>query len=285
MDNEKLSLLLAALDTGSLTAAAERQGYTPSAVSRAVAALEEELGFPLLLRGRRGVAPTEACSRMLPHIRRLLADEQRLRQEAAAILGLERGSLTIGCAYGSSLPMLAELVARFTAAHPGIRVELLEGSSTEMSRAALEGRADLCLISRREGEFDWISLGSDPLVAVLPASHPLAGAAAFPAARFAEEDFIDILPGKETDNSRLFQQLGIRPRTRFTSGDTMAALCLVEAGLGVTLVNRLLLERWQGRAAVLPLSPAAAVEIGVALPSRSGVSPSARSFLRLLQEA
>ena len=121
-------------------------------------------------------------------------------------------------------------------------------------------------------------------MAVLPAGHPLAGAAAFPVSRFAEEDFIDILPGAETDNSRLFQRLGIRPRTRFTSGETMAALSLVEAGLGVTLVNRLLLERWQGKAAVLPLDPPADVEIGVALPSREGASPSARAFLKLLRE-
>ena len=283
METEKLSILLAVLETGSLSAAAEQRGYTPSAVSRSVAALEEELGFPLLHRGRRGVTPTAACGRMLPHIRRILSAERQYRQEAAAILGLEQGSLTIGCAYGSYLPMISGLVAAFTRAHPGIRVELLEGSSTEMSRAILEGRADLCLISRREGPFDWLSLGRDPLLAVLPTAHPFAGAAMFPVARFAEEDFIDILPGAETDNSRLFQRLGIRPRTRFTSADTMAALSLVEAGLGVTLVNALLLERWQGRAAALPLDPPELVEIGIAIPSQDGASPAARAFLRLLK--
>ena len=143
METEKLSLLLSALETGSLSAAAEQRGYTPSAVSRAVAALEEELGFPLLLRGRRGVFPTEDCARMLPHLRRILSAEAQFRQEAAAILGLEQGGLTIGCAYGSYLPMLAGLISRFAAAHPGIRVELLEGSSTEMSRAMAAGRGTL----------------------------------------------------------------------------------------------------------------------------------------------
>lgn len=283
MDTAKLRILLSAIEEGSLSSAGEREGYTPSGISRAVAALEEETGFPLLRRGRRGVAPTEACAALLPRIRALLASEERLLQDAAALRGLEYGSLAIGCAYGSCYRFyLAALVAEFTRAHPGVRVDLSEGASSALAAALEEGRGDLCLISRREGSFQWISLRSDRLVAVLPADHPLAGAAAYPVERFRDDAFIEILPGVETDNSRMLRALGIRPNTRFTCTDVFSAFSMAEAGLGVTLADESHLDRWQGRTAALPLSPPQPVELGIAIPSMEAASPAARAFLSAL---
>ena len=66
MDTERISALICTIEEGSLTAAAEKLGYTTSGVSRMMAALEEETGFPLLVRSRSGVIPTEECSQLLP---------------------------------------------------------------------------------------------------------------------------------------------------------------------------------------------------------------------------
>lgn len=282
MDTEKAEVLLRVLEAGSLSAAAERLGYTPSGVSRIVAALEAETGFPLLRREHRGVRPTAECEQLLPHLHRLAAAQRQYDQEAAAILGLERGQLTVGSSYGSYVARLARAAAAFSREHPGIRVEIMTGSSTELGRALQEGRADLCVISRREGAFDWVPLQRDPLAAVVPADHPLAGGRAFPLERFSEEPFIDILPGEETDNSRLFREAHIQPRVRFACWDSLSALTMVEAGLGVTLVNALLLEGWRGKTAALPLSPPQEVEIGIAVPSLEAVSPAGQRFLALL---
>ena len=284
METEKLRVLFRVLESGSLSAAAEALGYTPSGVSRILAALEEETGFPLLLRGRRGVTPTAACQELLPQLRRLLQAEQQLRQQIAAVRGLEEGSLVIGSSYGSRYRDLAALAAGFCRAHPGIRVDVFAGSSTELARAVEEGRSDLCVISRRDGSFDWLPLRQDPLVAVLPADHPCAGASAYPLARFAQDPFIEILPGQETDNSRCFRRAGVRPNTRYRCADDGAALSLVEAGLGVTMINAISLENWRGQAAVLPLDPPQTVEIGVAVPSLDAASPAARRFLAWVRE-
>ena len=66
MDTDKCTALLCVLESGSITAAAEKLGYTVSGISRMMAALEAESGFPLLLRSKNGVVPTEDCRRMLP---------------------------------------------------------------------------------------------------------------------------------------------------------------------------------------------------------------------------
>lgn len=282
MDTEKIRSLLRVIELGSLSAAAEELGYTPSGMSRSIASLEEETGLALLERERRGVRPTAACEELLGSLRRVLGAQEQLEQAISAVHGLERGRLRIGCSYGSYFPLLARTVAAFSARWPGIEVEILPGTSSELGSAVAEGRADLALISRREGEFEWIEWKCDELVAVLPEGHPLAAAPAFPLARFAGETFIEILPGQETDNSLLFRRLGVRYRKSLACGDALAALTMVEAGLGVTLVNALLLENWHGRTAVRSLEPPQFVAIGVACAGRETRSPAAARFLSLL---
>lgn len=71
MDTEKCTVLLTAIDQGSLSGAAEALGYTPSGVSRLVASLEAELGLPLLVRGKGGVTPTPECEALRPRFAEL----------------------------------------------------------------------------------------------------------------------------------------------------------------------------------------------------------------------
>ena len=279
METERIAALLAVLEAGSLSAAAERLGYTPSGLSRAIAALEEETGLPLLRRGRWGVTPTDSCQRLLPYMRRLLSSADQYRQEADAIRGLEQGTLSIGSSYGSYYRVLAQLVAGFCQAHPGVRVELQQAHSSELAQALEEGRIDLCIISRREGSFDWLPLREDQLVAVIPQDHPCASLPAFPLERFAREPMIAIQPDAETDNARLFRHFRIRPQFFYSCADYAAALTMVEAGLGITMVNQVLLENWTGRAIVLPLDPPQTVELGIAVPSLDAASPAARQFI------
>ena len=284
METEKIRVLLQVLELGTLSAAAEKLGYTPSGLSRSIASLEQETGLTLLIRERRGVRPTTACEEMLPSWRRLLAAQEQADQALAALLGLDRGRLRIGSSYGSYLPMLARLVSEFSRQWPGIRVELFEGTSSELGDAVADGQADLALISRRSGDFEWIGWKQEQLMAVLPTSHSLAGESAFPLERFAGESFIEIHPDRETDNSRLFLQENIVPRRRFSCGDTLAALSMVEVGLGITLVNALLLESWRGNTVALPLDPPRLVEIGVACAPKEIRSPAAEKFLSLLRQ-
>lgn len=283
METEKIRVLLRALDLGSLSAAAEELGYTPSGVSRAVLSLEESWGLELLQRGRRGVEPSPSCETLLPALRQLVSQAGQLEERIAALKGLETGCVRLGSSYGGYSRALSQAIADFCREHPGIRVEARQDSSSALCRALSAGKLDLCLCSRRAGDFDWIPLTEDRLVAVLPEDHPLAEAEAYPVSRFTEDPFIEILPGTETDNSLLFDALGLRPNTRFLSQDDRTAMTMAEAGLGVTLVNELLLRDFGGRVRALPLEPPASVEIGIAVPSLVHCSPAAKSFLRFLR--
>lgn len=89
MDTEKCAALLRALELGSLSAAAEQLGYTPSGISRMMASLEAEVGFPLLIRSRDGIRPTRECRRLLPHLRELSDEAARAARVADSLRGVE----------------------------------------------------------------------------------------------------------------------------------------------------------------------------------------------------
>lgn len=159
MDTEKCRALLAVLEAGSLSAAAEKLDYTPSGLSRMMAALEQELGFPLLSRSHSGVQPTRACRTL----RELTHWSGLLDAQAAEIRGVETGTIAVGCVYGAYYGWLSRCIARFCEVYPGIEVQVLQGNSSQLTRAVCEHTADFCITSFREGDFDWIPLYADPM--------------------------------------------------------------------------------------------------------------------------
>ena len=285
MDTEKCRALLCVLETGSLTAAAEQLGYTPSGVSRMMAALEDEVGFSLLERGRSGVEATAACELLLPVVREMADAGRRVRETAAAICGAEVGSICVGSAYGAYYARLADTVAAFSKAHPGIDVQILQGSSSKLC-AALEDRTmDYAIVSRREGAFDFLPLLRDPMTVWLPEGHRLASENAVPIAVFAQEPYIATYPAQNTDNDYVLRAHGIEPRTRFATIDDRATAALVRAGLGISMNNGILAQGLDlTGVAVRPLAPETLIEIGAAIPPEERRSPAAKAFLQTAKD-
>ena len=108
MEAVKCEAFLAAAELGSLTATAELLGYTQSGVTRMIGTLEEELGFPLFLRSKKGVQLTENGKLMLPLLREVVRAHHNAEQLSAEIGGVSKGSLTIGCYYSISALWMPE---------------------------------------------------------------------------------------------------------------------------------------------------------------------------------
>ena len=279
MDTAKCTALLKALELGNLSGAAEALGYTPSGMSRMMASLEQELGFPLLVRSKTGVMPTSDCERLLPIFGELAAAGRTLGETAAHIRGADVGSVRVGTAYPQLYGTLARILTEFGKLHPGVSIDLSLANSTPLTRKLEAREIDLCIISRREGAHRWIPLFEDEHVAIISTDHPLADEPAIPIGRFAEENFIEVYPGQESDNSRLLAKCGICPNVRFTVTDTQAAHELVAANLGVTLMNHLFATELGGRVRIKSLDPGTFVEIGVALPDDAALPPAVQAFV------
>ena len=175
MEKSKIRIFLYVVDSGSLTKAAAAFGYTTSGISHMMAALEEEVGFPLLVRSKSGVIPTDNASRLIPIMRSQVSWDEQLQQEVAEISGLNKGTLTIASYYSIASQWLPTIITRFHRDYPNIEINVIEGVWQEVSSNLTEHRADMGFYSYMPTiKYHWIPLKNVPLVVVVPANHPLA---------------------------------------------------------------------------------------------------------------
>jgi DNA-binding transcriptional LysR family regulator len=282
MDTDKCAALLCAIRVGNLSDAAQKLGYTPSGMSRMMASLEAETGFPLLHRSRSGVTPTKECQKLLPIISELARLSDMYTEEAQTIMGLDVGEVHIGTAYSTYYELLGKMIAKFTAKHPHIKIEIQEGFSSVLVDQIEKHRIDFCIISWRKGNFDWYPLPEDHMVAWVPKDfpvHTLDDPKVFPMKRFETESCIDIFPDQVTDNSLVFSDYNITPNYSMSAMNTYSASAMVEAGLGVTMCNDLYTETaYSENLKVLRLDPDPVISIGIATAPKEELSPAANKF-------
>lgn len=279
MDIEKYKVLIATINEGSISAAAEKLGYTPSGISRLIHNLESENGFPLLVRSKTGVVATSECKELLPTINYLIQSSENLAQLSAQICGIQMGTITVGSSHNIYYQWLSKVIYEFNLLYPKISFTIVEGTSSSLSKMVENGQADFCIISKREGNFDWIPLCEDELVAVVPPNHPAIEDGFFKLDAIKKEPFIDLYPGRETDNSRFLKKKNIVPNNKYSTSDTYAAYSMVEAGLGISLANKLLAENSRSNIVALPLKPHQLIDIGIAVSPEDIISPATKTFV------
>ncbi|TMQ97130.1 LysR family transcriptional regulator [Actinomadura soli] len=244
LDPVLLRTFVAVADLGSFTAAAAAEGYTQSAVSRQIAALEDVCGVELFARGARGVRPTPAGEYLLPHARGLL---DRLADTARALDGLRRldtGTLRLGAFPTANAALVPRALARFRARHPGVRALLREGMTERLLPMLEAGDLDVAVVSTHKhpsiAADELVTLADDALLVALPSTHPLAAHRRVSLADLADEPWIvaDDPEAVATMRARC-EVAGFVPETPIRAAEWISKLGLVAEGFGVTLVPAL----------------------------------------------
>jgi DNA-binding transcriptional LysR family regulator len=246
LDVRRMQVLRAVVTSGSVTAAATNLGYTPSAVSQQVAALERQAGMPLLERVGRGVRPT-AAGRLLTEHAGIIATHVAEAETALADLRAGRtGRLTIRYFATAGAALVPPALAKLRARHPRVQVDLKLIDPADPLPEVEQGRADLAIVvSPRRNVRDGIRLVhlmDDPYHAVLPKGHHLAGKRVLDLADLADEPWVN---NELTAGPCLEKMLaacaaaGFSPNFVVESDDYATAQGFVAAGLGVTLIPRM----------------------------------------------
>ncbi len=281
METARCRAVLAAAETGSFSRAAEVLRYTPSGVNQLVTAFENELGFSVFRRSTKGVSLTENGQLLLPTVREFLRQEDRLFELATEINGLLIGSVTIAAYSSIATHWLPAVIRAFQQDYPHVSIRLMEGIWQEVSGWLDDRTADIGFFSYQEGmPYEWIPLAEDPMLALLPPDHPLAGASAYPLKDCEKDDFIMPALGCDDDVEALFRRNGIVPKIRFTTMESFSAMSMVEQSLGISVMNQLITEGHICHVVKLPLDPPAQITMGVALHSKADASPAVKMFLK-----
>ena len=288
MDLRRLSYFLAVVDHGGFTNAAKAVFVSQPALSLAVRQLEEEVGTELLHRLGRGVRLTPAGEAFVGPARQALRDLETARASAAAVAGLETGTLALGSLPTLAADPLADLVGRFRAAYPGVVVDLAAPEDTAALVALL--RDGICEIAITEPvslpeTFEIHGLGDQRLFVILPPGTRRRGRA-LPVEELETVPFIAAPEG--TSSRRLldeaFASAGLAPRIVVVAAQREAILPLVAAGAGAAMVPEALAVRASRLGAVVA-EPRPAITRKVVLAHRTGpLAPAARRFLELALE-
>lgn len=266
MDVLKCQALLEAVDKGSILAASETLGYTPSGLNRMINILEEELSVKLLVRSRRGVTLTSEGRTLLPVMRQLVKCSEDLFQTSAALNGLGCGDLHIGSYYSFAANQLPRLIEKFSGQYPGIHIRIHEYGEARLLQMLDEYRLDCAFVSDLgEMDADFFTLIRDPLVAWVPEGHPLSGYLRIPIGELAEHPFISMVTERNWLIQHIFLKNGITPDISHTSQNPYTVYRMVESGLGISANNYMTGEHWAGRVKIIPLDPPQYVTFGLAV--------------------
>ena len=216
MDSRKLEILMAAVDLGSLSRAAEVVGYTQSGLTHLVDSLEREIGLTLVQRDHSGIALTEEGNALMPAIREFLRANARLENQISAIT--EKSAQTIRVAAYASIAMrwMPEILYRFRRVCPHIDVDLRTVDHELEPFELLEAWRTDVIFAARQSAFacDWTPLHNDAMYAILPADYPTDDRETFPITEFEGRDFLMPHGRFDIDVGAAFRKYGVKPVIR-----------------------------------------------------------------------
>mgnify|MGYP001357934312 CR=1 FL=1 len=245
MELRTLQAFVAVVQHGGFSAAAKTLFTTQSNVSKAVRQLEHELGVALLERMGSRSQLTDAGEVVFRRARGVLNATQDILVELDELRGLKRGTLRLGVPLFGSRVLFAPVFALFRSRYPGVDIGLVEAGSRRLEELLRAGEVELAAsLAPVPEEFELQPMRSEPLVALLPPGHALSAKPSLRLRELAAEPFILFDEGFLLNKIILegCQRNGFRPTLAARSGQLDFIVGLVEAGLGVALLPRLMLE-------------------------------------------
>ena len=250
MEINQLRYVCAIAETGSFSRAAERCQVAQPSLSQQVLKLEKDLGAKLFDRLGRSVRLTEAGRAFLPHARSILTQMETARSSVADKCADVRGSVAVGV-----IPTIAPyLMPRYTTAfakkYPEAKLRIVEETTPVLVESLRDLSIDLAILALplRHKDLELFPLRTEPLFAVLPIDHPRAAAKSLALKDLRGESFVMLRDG------HCFRDLSIAactnarvtPRIAFESGQFSSLFGMVAAGVGISLVPEMAIDRNAG---------------------------------------
>ena len=291
MNLRQLSYVVAVVDEGGFTRAAEAMHVAQPSLSQAVRSLEAELGVELFHRAGRTVVLTAAGDALVGPARQALRDAANARAAVAAVVGLDAGRLDLVCLPTLAVYPAAELVGRFRRAHPKVAVRVVEPEDADAAAQRVRsGRSEIGLAELPVTGPDLAThpLELQELVVLIPADldPTLARTGRITIQTLARQPLITTPRGTSTRRQldEAFLAAGLRPTVAVETDHRESIGPLVTAGAGVAVLPRRLAEA-SVTTGVLIVDIKPTITRRVGLVHREGpLSPAAAAFLALALE-
>lgn len=250
MELHQLRYACAIADTGSFSRAAERCQIAQPSLSQQVLKLEQDLGAKLFDRLGRSIRITEAGLAFLPHARSILEQVEAARSSVAEKNADVRGNVTVGVIPTVAPYLMPRYTAEFTRRYPDAKLRIVEETTPVLVAGLRDRSIDLAILALplRQKDLELFAIRTEPLFAALPKDHPRAGTASLALKSLRGERFVMLRDG------HCFRDLSIAtctharvtPTIAFESDQFSSVLGMVAAGVGISLVPEMAINRNAG---------------------------------------
>jgi DNA-binding transcriptional LysR family regulator len=291
VDVSRLRVLRAVVASGTVQAAAERLGYTPSAVSQQLAVLGRETGLTLFEKSGRGIAPTAAGLLLAERSDEVIESLGRLDGLVDDLRDGRTGNISIGTISSVGEWWIPSVAMALAENFPEVLL------SVDLNEVPMATATSYDIDIRTENPADaptkiagyrWYELAQEPYLVLVPAGHRLAGRGRVSAGELAGERFIDD-DLHETNCSvirnNVWRSAGFSPRYIARAADSHAGIAFVGAGVGILVLPRLAVGTPPPTVAVLDIDPSPRRRIVMHVKTGSETNPAVAFAAKMLQRA
>lgn len=272
------------VELGSFSKAAETMGYSQSAMSQMISSLEEEMSIKLVNRFRTGAKLTLEGEEIYPHIERLIYQYYSVQDKMNEIKGLETGTIRMGTLASISAHWLPNLLKEFQEQYPGVEFVIHQGDYTSIYEWIKTGAIDFGFVNPKAvSGIETIVLKEGAMLAVLPENHPFSQNNVIPLHLLATEPFILLEEGHYYEPLEAFKSVGVSPNIKYTIHDDYAIMTMVEAGLGVSILAKLVLHRTNYKIKLCVTEPPIFRTIAIGYKDKSSLPIACKRFIELLR--
>jgi LysR family hydrogen peroxide-inducible transcriptional activator len=250
MEFQQLRYVSAIAETGSFSRAAESCRVAQPSLSQQILKLEEDLGAKLFDRLGRSVRLTEAGRAFLPHARSILSQVETARSSVTDKCADVRGSVSVGVIPTVGPYLMPRCTIAFGKKYPEAKLRIVEETTPILVESLRDLSIDLAILAlplRRKG-LELFPVRTEPLFAVLPKDHPRASTESLALKDLRGESFVMLRDG------HCFRDLSIAaciharvtPHIVFESGQFSSLFAMVAAGVGISLVPEMAIDRNAG---------------------------------------
>ncbi len=264
---------------GSFQKAAEILNLTPSAVSHAIASMEQELGFSLFTRNKAGVALTNYGEHLLPYVNAVLNSDESLQQAIAGLNGLKMGNVKVGCFSSVCTNWMTDIIHSFHQRYPDINIELYQGTYADVSYWIKNGIVDIGFLSLSSaGDLPIEPLYRDPLLCVVPKGYRKREDTPYMTPdEMKDEVFVSQMETTDADIAIFMKQNGLgNVRMDYHVVDDLSTIALVAAGLGICIMPELVMNDIPYAVDRYPMMPEAYRVIGISALNLNFLAPAVK---------
>ncbi len=285
MSISKYRAFIQVVESGNLTKAAAQLGYSQPGISHMIDSLEADFGFPLLIRNKDRIIPTEDGKQILGYCYQIVNREEALREAVSGINGIMEGDIRLGSYCSLMADYVPRTVRRFSDAYSNIHFHLYEVEAGAFEDMFSRGQIDIAFMSEFVPKgYTFIPLFRDKAKVIMREDHPLASSKGLIPAMLSGCDFIMPVPGFDDIISSIQHESPFTPNVKYWPASDICAISLVANGLGISVISSLQVSQLPSGVIARDLDRNYGRQLGICVRSLKHTSPAVKEFIRISRE-